>query len=80
MPDVLTESEVVAMPTVEGDHDRFTHIVKPASSVAEALITGTPCTALCGKTWVPSRDPKRFPKCPTCLDIAESNGWRLPSV
>ena len=22
--------------------------------------------ALCGKVWVPSRDPKRFPLCPEC--------------
>lgn len=65
--------------TDEGDHDRMAHIVVPASAVTEALITGKPCTALCGKTWVPSRDPKRYPVCPTCKEIAQSLGWRIPT-
>jgi Protein of unknown function (DUF3039) len=30
---------------------------------------GTPLVALCGKVWVPSRDPKRYPVCPTCKEI-----------
>jgi hypothetical protein len=38
-------------------------------------VTGTPVTALCGKVWVPSRDPKRYPVCPTCKEIYE----QLPS-
>jgi len=33
------------------------------------MVTGTPVTALCGKVWVPSRDPKRYPVCPTCKEI-----------
>ncbi len=65
--------------TDEGDHDRMAHIVVPASAVTEALVTGKPCTALCGKTWVPSRDPKRYPLCPTCKEIATSLGWAIPS-
>ena len=35
------------------------------------MVTGTPVTALCGKVWVPSRDPKRYPVCPTCKEIYE---------
>jgi uncharacterized C2H2 Zn-finger protein len=27
--------------------------------------------ALCGKMWVPTRDPDRFPICPNCKDIYE---------
>jgi len=27
--------------------------------------------ALCGKVWVPSRDPQRFPVCPECKDVWE---------
>jgi hypothetical protein len=26
---------------------------------------------LCGKKWVPSRDPKKFPVCPDCKRIYE---------
>jgi hypothetical protein len=31
---------------------------------------------LCGKVWVPVRDPARFPICPTCKEIYE--GLRGP--
>lgn len=55
--------------TDEGDHDRFSHYVTPASAIVEAMVTGTPCVALCGKVWVPNRDPQRYPVCPTCADI-----------
>jgi hypothetical protein len=61
----------------EGDHDRFAHVVH--SAVLEAMLTGVPCTALCGKRWVPSRDPKRYPVCPTCKEIVEGSGLRVPS-
>jgi hypothetical protein len=30
-----------------------------------------PVTALCGKVWVPGRDPQKFPVCPTCKEIYE---------
>ena len=53
----------------DGDHERFAHWVFPASAVTEALVTGTPVVALCGKVWVPGRDPGRFPVCPTCKEI-----------
>ena len=45
--------------------------------IMEAMVMGTPCVALCGKVWIPSRDPKKFPVCPTCKAIFEddSAGW-----
>ena len=64
----------------DGDHERFAHVVVPKSAVMEAMVTGTPCTALCGKTWVPSRDPKRYPVCPTCKEILEAAGAPLPDA
>ena len=76
-PDI--EERTTPVPTDEGDHDRMAHIVLPASAVTEALVTGKPCTALCGKTWVPSRDPRRYPVCPTCKEIAIGMGWTIPS-
>lgn len=30
--------------------------------------------ALCGKVWVPGRDPKKYPVCPMCKEIYESMG------
>jgi len=52
----------------DGSHDRFAHFVRKADSV-RAYVEGTPLQALCGKVWVPSRDPKRYPVCPTCIEI-----------
>ena len=75
----------------DGDHDRMAHIVlegytpreggdfvSTGPSVVEGIVTGTPVRALCGKEWVPGRDPKRYGLCPTCKEIAESMGWKIP--
>jgi len=35
--------------------------------------------ALCGKIWVPGRNPTRYPICPTCKEIAEARGWKVPA-
>jgi len=74
----------------EGDHDRMTHIVlgglrsgeefvPTGTSVAEGIINQVPVRALCGKVWVPGRDPRRYPLCPTCKEIARSYGWKVPA-
>lgn len=55
----------------EGDHERFSHYVRK-DNLTEAMVMGTPVVALCGKVWVPSRDPERFPVCPECKEIWES--------
>jgi hypothetical protein len=55
----------------DGDHDRFSHYADKAK-LTEAMVMGTPVVALCGKVWVPSRDPKKYPVCPTCKEIWES--------
>jgi hypothetical protein len=54
----------------DGDHERFSHYVDK-DKLTEALVMGTPVVALCGKVWVPSRDPKRFPVCPECKRLFE---------
>ncbi|HLK45819.1 MAG TPA: DUF3039 domain-containing protein [Acidimicrobiales bacterium] len=91
MADTSSVLERTDAPAVEeGDHDRYTHIVlegltfegdeyvATGTSVIEGMVTATPVVALCGKTWVPGRDPQRYPLCPTCKEIAEGLGWRLP--
>ncbi len=55
----------------EGDHERFSHYV-PKDKLMAAMVEGTPVRALCGKVWVPSRDPERFPTCPECKDAWEN--------
>ena len=74
-----------------GNHERFTHIVLEGytpkgtedfvpvgNSVVEGMINGTAVRALCGKEWVPGKDPGKFPVCPTCVEVAESLGWDVP--
>lgn len=56
--------------TEPGDHERFSHYA-PKAKIMESMVTGTPLVALCGKVWVPSRDPERFPVCPVCKEIFE---------
>lgn len=51
-----------------GDHERFSHYVRK-EKIVESAVMGTPVIALCGKVWVPGRDPKKFPVCPTCQEI-----------
>jgi hypothetical protein len=75
----------------EADHERMAHIVlegfkleggdfvATGTNVIEGMVTGTPVQALCGKVWVPGRDPRRYPVCPTCKEIAAGMGWRLPA-
>jgi hypothetical protein len=52
----------------DGDHERFAHYVRKGK-IVESALTGGALRALCGKVWVPSRDPKKFPICPTCKEI-----------
>lgn len=63
-----TETRTVTRPSAgDGDHDLFAHVVYKGD-LGRALLEGTPVTAWCGKTWVPSKDPKRYPVCPTCKE------------
>lgn len=55
----------------DGDHERFAHYVDK-KKIVDSTVNGSPVTALCGKVWVPSRDPQRFPVCPECKEIWES--------
>ncbi len=61
--------------TDDGDHDRFAHYCRK-EDIVRAAVTGEAITALCGKKWVPSRDPERYPLCPTCKE-RKAAGWKL---
>ncbi len=54
----------------DGDHERFAHYVKK-DKILSSAVEGTTVRALCGKKWVPNRDPKKFPVCPECKEIYE---------
>jgi hypothetical protein len=55
----------------DGGHERFAHYVQK-DKIMESAVSGTPVIALCGKVWVPNRDPKKYPVCPECKEIYES--------
>ncbi len=67
----LLEREHVEQEVEPGDHERFAHYVRK-EKVLESALSGDPVVALCGKVWVPGRDPKKFPVCPACKEIYES--------
>ena len=63
--DVLTKPD---LKIDDGDHDRYAHYVKKGK-IVESAVSGKAVRALCGKKWVPSRDPEKFPICPVCKEI-----------
>jgi hypothetical protein len=68
--DERTDEKVSPVTTDGGDHERFAHYVKK-KAILPSAIEGTPLEALCGKKWVPTRDPQKFPVCPECKEIYE---------
>lgn len=46
---------------------RVAHIVEGKDKVTRSYVTGEAVTALCGKRWVPSRNPDGLPVCKACV-------------
>jgi hypothetical protein len=69
--ELKSETQLDTEPVLDqGDHERYSHYVKK-DKIVQSAVLGSPVRALCGKTWVPNRDPKKFPICPTCQAIYE---------
>ncbi|HEY6796766.1 MAG TPA: DUF3039 domain-containing protein [Kineosporiaceae bacterium] len=75
LPDTYTtavlDRQEIEQPVEPGDHERFAHYVRK-EKILESAVTGTPVIALCGKVWVPGRDPSKFPVCPVCKEIYDT--------
>ena len=68
-PATVERPDVAVRPTTDdGDHDRFAHYVRKGD-LMKAYVEGQAIVALCGKRWIPDRDPERYPLCPTCKDL-----------
>ena len=67
----VTEQTTPRLSNGDGDHERFAHYADK-DQIMDSMVNGTPVRAICGKVWVPSRDPSRFPVCPECKEIYES--------
>lgn len=61
----------------DGGHDRFAHYVKK-EKIVESAVTGKSVRALCGKKWIPSRDPEKYPVCPVCKEIYDGLPRKSP--
>lgn len=72
MSALLEETDVVIETKLHepGDEDRFSHYCKKDAIMA-AAIEGVPAIALCGKVWLPGRNPDDFPVCPECQEILD---------
>lgn len=62
----------------DGDNERYAHYV--SQDRLRSAQGGRPVVALCGKVWVPLRDPKGYPVCPKCKAIyndmnSHGPGW-----
>ncbi|MBV6507866.1 MAG: hypothetical protein JJLCMIEE_00924 [Acidimicrobiales bacterium] len=70
----MAETEVVQQPSTsdvdEEEGDRLAHIGR-AEDVTRAYVTGEVITALCGKRFVPTRDPSRYPVCEPCKQLLD---------
>src|SRR5258708_12840692 len=62
----------------DGDHERFAHYVDK-HKIVDSAVTGIPVVALCGKVWVPSRDPNPYPVSPESKKTYESLPQPPPS-
>src|ERR1700745_543354 len=74
LPQQGTREETGTRPdlsTGDGDHERFAHYVVK-DKIMDSAVNGTPMVALCGKVWVPSRDPSRFRGSPESKGRLES--------
>lgn len=67
-PSIVIDPQLA--PLEPGDHERYAHYVRK-DKVVESAVMGTPVVALCGKVWIPNRDPEKFPVCPECKEIYE---------
>lgn len=65
-----TEIEVTPKLSEPGDSEKFAHYVNK-DKIVEASVYGSLVTALCGKSWVPTRDPKNYPVCLDCQRLFE---------
>lgn len=68
--DVLERTQEQKSP---GDDERYAHFVRK-EKIMESAMLGQPVVALCGKVWTPSRDPEKYPVCPTCKAIRDALG------
>lgn len=69
MSSVIEETELEKT-DADTREPKFAHYADSAS-VTEGYVMGKAVMAICGKMFIPSRDPLKFPICPICKELAE---------
>lgn len=72
-PELEHEDPIVSH-IVGPDYDDNGNKIQGAAKVMQAMVNGTPVTAICGYVWVPSRDPGKHPLCDRCKAIVARSG------
>lgn len=87
----MTQLDLDEAPAETTERGRVTHIVLEGAklpngeflpsgdSVVAGFVNRVPVTALCGERLVPENDPKKYPICQACAEIAAGMGWKVPS-
>ena len=57
--------------TDSDESNQFAHYAD-AAKVTEGYIMGTPVIALCGKVFIPHKDPLKLRVCPECKEILDA--------
>ena len=71
----MTETETIDLDAApveeltEGDEAPDAAHIVTQKDLIHSQLTGEPIRALCGKLWVPKRNPDNYPLCPACVEI-----------
>lgn len=66
---VQTDTSMAPTPTRAAEPIRAHYVRR--EDCTRGYVLGEPIQALCGKEWVPSRDPERYAMCETCETLME---------
>lgn len=70
----MTDTRELTERRVDGptdDDDNVAHYVRKGD-IVRSNVEGVPVKALCGKEWIPNRDPTGLPVCSPCKKIMAS--------
>lgn len=67
---VIETSPIETDPELDEDEPKLAHIVMKDDQM-KGYLAQEAITALCGKVWIPSRDPEKLPVCPACIEAKD---------
>lgn len=67
---IIESAPIQTDPETEEEEPKFAHIVMREDQM-KGYLAQEPIQALCGKVWIPSRDPEKLPVCEECVKIRD---------